>query len=108
ETVRFVEKENLLPTSSALYRMTEPQFMVDHLKDDLALQLYAFKLGYIRDLDRERISKLAVRLNYPVDWSRESALDKHVGELLDRYSLRATQFILEKAGSSPCGTKRSC
>ena len=97
ETGRFVEKENLLPTSSALYRMTEPQFMVDHLKDDLALQLYAFKLGYIRDLDRERISKLAVRLNYPVDWSRESALDKHVGELLDRYSLRATQFILEKA-----------
>ena len=28
--------------------MTEPQWMVDHLKDDLALQLYAFKRGYIR------------------------------------------------------------
>ena len=97
ETGRFVEKENLLATPAALYRMTDPQFMVDHLKDDLALQLYAFKLGYIRDLDQERIGKLAARLNYPLDWSRESALKQQVGELLDRYSLRATQFILEKA-----------
>jgi hypothetical protein len=97
ETGRFVEKENLLATISALYRMTDPQFMVDHLKDDLALQLYAFKLGYIRELDQERTSKLAARLNYPLDWSQESARDRQVGELLDRYSLRATQFILEKA-----------
>ncbi len=97
ETGRLVEKENLLATPSALYQMTDPQFMVDHLKDDLALELYAFKLGYIRDLDRERISKLAACLNYPLDWSRESALDQQAGELLDLYSLRATRFILDKA-----------
>ena len=97
ETGRFLEKQNLLPTPSALYRMTDPQFMVDHLKDDLALQLYAFKLGYIRDLDRERVGKLGARLDYPMDWTRESALDHQVGELLDRYSLLATQFILGKA-----------
>jgi len=97
ETGRLVEKENLLATPSVLYQMTDPQFMVDHLKDDLALELYAFKLGYIRDLDREQISKLAACLNYPLDWSRESALDQQVGELLDLYSLRATRFILDKA-----------
>ncbi len=97
ETGHFVEKENLLATPAALYRMTDPQFMVDHLKDDLALQLFAYHLGYIRDLDQERISKLASRLNYPVDWSQESALHQQVGELLDMYSLRATQFILAKA-----------
>jgi hypothetical protein len=96
ETGRFIEKENLLSTPSELYRMTDPQFMVDHLKDDLALQLYAFKLGHIRDLDRERVSKLAARLNYPLDWSRASVLQQQMGELLDRYSLRATQFILGK------------
>ncbi|MGA2631097.1 MAG: hypothetical protein ABSG54_12895 [Terriglobia bacterium] len=97
KTGRFVEKENLLATTSALYRMTDPQFMVDHLKDDLALQLYAFKLGYIRELDQGRTSKLAALLNYPLDWSQESARDQQVGELLDRYSLQATQFILDKA-----------
>jgi len=96
ETGRFVEKASLLSTPSALYRMTDPQFMVDHLKDDLALQLYAFKLGYIRVLDRQPLTKLAARLNYSLDWSREAALDQQVSELLDRYSLRATQFILGK------------
>jgi hypothetical protein len=93
---QWVEKENLLSTPEALYHMTDPQFMVENLKDDLALRLYAFKLGYIGDLDREQTSKLAARLEYPLDWSRESALGQQVGELLDRYSLRATRYILDK------------
>ena len=96
QTGHFVEKENLLPTREALYQMTDPQRMVDLLKDDLALQLMAFKLGLIRDLDRQPISDLAARLEYRLDWSRESDLQKQAAELLDRYSLRATQFVLEK------------
>ena len=52
ETGRFVERENLLPTADSLRHMTEPQWMVDHLKDDLALELLAYKLGFIRELDR--------------------------------------------------------
>jgi hypothetical protein len=97
ETGSLVEKENLLSTPSALYQMADPQFMVDHLKDDMALELYAFKLGYIGDLNRERIGKLSACLNYPLDWNRASGLDQQVGELLDLYSLRATRFILGKA-----------
>ncbi|MGO9241990.1 MAG: hypothetical protein ACLQBJ_14395 [Bryobacteraceae bacterium] len=97
ETGHLVEKENLLSTPSALYQMTDPQFMVDHLKDDLALELFAFRLGYIRDLDQQRVSKLAACLNYPLDWSRESALNQQLGKLLDLYSLRATRFILGRA-----------
>ncbi len=97
QTGRFVEKDNLLPTRQSLYHMTDPQWMVDHLKDDLALQLYAFSSGHIRDLDREPIDKLAARLEFPIDWSRESALQSQARGLLDRYSLRATQYILEKA-----------
>jgi len=62
------------------------------------LQLSAWKAGLIRDVDRKSISELAARLGYPVDWSRESDLPTQAGELLDRYSLRATQFVLEKAG----------
>ncbi|MGA2986251.1 MAG: hypothetical protein ABSG32_20795 [Terriglobia bacterium] len=97
ETGRFMEKENLLATPSALYGMTDPQFMVDHLKGDQALQLYAYKLGYIGDLDQEQTSKLAARLNYPLDLSQGSPSQQKVGELLDKYSLQSTQFILEKA-----------
>jgi hypothetical protein len=96
-TGRFIEKDSLLPTRESLYQMTDPQRMVDLLKDDLALQLYAFKLGHIRELDRGPADKLAARLEFPVDWSRERDLRAQAGELLDRYSLRATRFILEKA-----------
>lgn len=96
-TGRFVEGENRLPTRDALYQMTDPQRMVDLLKDDLALQLFAFKLGLIRDLDREAAGALAARLEYPLDLSGEADLPSQAGELLDRYSLQATLFVLEKA-----------
>jgi hypothetical protein len=95
-TGQFVERENLLPTREALYQMTDPQRMVDLLQDDLALQLFAFKLGLIRDLDRQPIRKLAACLNFPIDWSQEATLRSQADQLLDRYSLRATRFVLEK------------
>ena len=50
--------------------------MVEHLKDDLALQLFAFKLGYIRDLDRKRIDKLAARLEFPMDWDERRPCER--------------------------------
>lgn len=96
-TGRFVERENRLPTRDALYEMTDPQRMVDLLKDDLPLQLFAFKLGLIRDLDQEAAGALAARLQYPLDLSGEADLRSQAGELLDRYSLQATLFVLEKA-----------
>jgi hypothetical protein len=97
ETGRLVEKENLLPTPESLYRMCDPDWMVEHLKDDLALQLFAFKLGYIRDLDRQTIDRLAARLDYRMNWDDRASLRSQAGGLLDRYSLRATRLVLEKA-----------
>jgi len=58
--------------------------MVEHLKDDLALQLFALKQRLIRDLDRKPIGGLAAHLDCSVDWSRESVLPSQAGELLDR------------------------
>jgi hypothetical protein len=97
ETGQFVEAGNPLNTPATLYRMTEPQFMVERLKDDLALQLYAVARGYARGLDRERLNKLVAHLDYRTDWNREEELPRQARQLLDRYSLRATQFVLEKA-----------
>jgi hypothetical protein len=114
ETGRFVEKEQLLPTRQSLYRMTESQWMVEHLKDDLALQLTLYSRGNIRDLDRKRTSKLAEQLGFPFDWSLESQagtvpsrhaergagpmtlMQAQAAALLNRYSQRATIFILDK------------
>jgi hypothetical protein len=96
QTGQFAEKPNLCPSHTALYNMTDPQFMVDHLKDDLALQLLAYKDGNIRDLDEARVRKLAECLNFPVDLSQASTRRQQAGELLDAYSLSATQYILAK------------
>ena len=63
ETGRLVEKENPLSTPSSLYQMTDPQFMVEHLKDDLALQLCRFQAWATSGTwTRRTISKLAARL----------------------------------------------
>jgi hypothetical protein len=94
---RFVEKENLLPTRESLFKMIDPQWMVEHLHDDLALELFVYKQGLIRDLDQKRIDPLAVRLGFSMHWDEPSTLRNQAGRLLDRYSLRATQFVLEKA-----------
>jgi hypothetical protein len=97
ETGQFLEKENMLATTNALYQMADAEWMAAHLRDDLALQLSAYKQGFIRELDRNRVDKLANRLGYAMDWTRESTLSDQAGELLARYSLRSTQFVLEKA-----------
>jgi hypothetical protein len=97
KTGRFLERENLLPTREALYQMTDPQCMVELLKDDLALQLFAYKMDLIRELDRKAVTALAARLDFPFDWTQESTLRLQAGDLLDRYSLRATRWVLEKA-----------
>jgi hypothetical protein len=97
QTGRLVEKENPLNTRESLYRMTEPRFMVERLKDDLALQLYAVVRGYTTELDRDKITQLAAHLGYRMDWSRESEIPRMAQELLDRYSFEATRFSLRKA-----------
>ncbi len=96
-TGQFVERENILNTRESLYNMTHPQWMVDHLKDDMALQLFAYKLGYISSLDKSQIDPLAQALQSPIDWRNETTLREQASILLDKYSLEATQYILLKA-----------
>jgi len=111
DTGHFVEKEQLLPTKESLYHMTDPKWMVDHLESDVALQLAVFRIGGIADLDRATVTRLASRLGFDFDWSLSngeerspnSAKDKQsltpmqmqAQALLDRYSLRATRYILD-------------
>lgn len=61
ESGSFAEAENPLRTPESLYTMCDPQWMLDHLRDDLAMQLavYAGDPGYgrpgrIGELDRPK------------------------------------------------------
>ena len=94
-TGKIVERENRLPTRESLYRMTDAEWTVENLRDDLALQLYAWQKGFVSDLDRERTTRLASLLNAPLDWN--APLTNQISRLLDTYSLRATRFVLDQA-----------
>lgn len=111
ETGRFVEKKNLLSTDQSLYHMTEAPWMREHLRDDLALELEAYRRGWISNLDREQITKLAAKLDFPFDWSLqskpgtvvsrwsdtpESLMQFQAGELLNRYGELATISLLDR------------
>jgi hypothetical protein len=100
-TGQWVEKENLLPTRESLYRMTDADWMYEHLKDDLALQMYVYTQGYTSDINTEAVGKLARRLDLSSAASGSPVKDlrSYVRRVLDQYSLAATKYILAQAGT---------
>lgn len=104
ETGSFVELENPLPTPESLYAMCDPEWMLEHLRDDLALQLAVYagdpdygQPGRIDKLDRPRIERLAEVLDFPFDWGADADQRQQAAGLLNRYGQRATILILDKA-----------
>jgi hypothetical protein len=96
ETGKFEEKKNLLPTPKSLYKMTDPEWMYEALRDDLALQMYLYKNKQINDIAIQQLKKLSKHLKCPVDFDNNS-LHLSVAKLLDKYSFEATKYILIKA-----------
>ena len=62
---KLVDVENLLPTPESLYRMCDPDFMVEALRSDLMLQLSAYCQGMIDDVDLAAARRLAEVLGFP-------------------------------------------
>ena len=96
QTDKLEEKENLLPTPESLYKMTDPDWMYDTLKDDLALQMYLYKNNMISDISIEQLKTLSKHLKCPADLEGDN-LRPSVVKLLDKYSFEATKYILGKA-----------
>jgi len=96
ETGKLVEKENMLPTRQSLYKMTDPDWMYEALKDDLALRMYLYKNNQIREIAVEPLETLSRHLKCPVD-PRDENLRSAVATLLDKYAFAATKYILNKA-----------
>ena len=96
ESGKFEEKENLLATAESLYKMTDPDWMYEALRDDLALQMYLYRNNWISDIPVERLKILSRHLECAVDLDGDS-LHESVATLLDDYSFEATKYILGKA-----------
>ena len=96
ETGKLEEKENLLPTTESLYKMTDPDWMYEALSDDLALQMYLYKNSQISNIAIQQLKTLSKHLKCPVDFDSDS-LRPSVAKLLDKYSFEATKHILVKA-----------
>lgn len=93
---RLVERNSLISSKKELYKMTDPVWMYENLKDDLALQMALYAAGNINDIDMGKLKQLAASLDYPVDLQATSDSRVTVKELLIKYSFASTKFILEK------------
>jgi hypothetical protein len=103
ETGSFVELENPLSTPESLYAMCDPEWMVQHLRDDLATQLAVYagdsdyeEPGMIDELDRPRIERLAEVLDFPFDWGAGADRRRQATMLLNRYGQRAANYTLDQ------------
>jgi len=98
KTGRLEERENLLPTPESVYRMTDPDWTVRALKDDLALNMLLYAGGSVGDLDVEAVRRLAAHLGMDgqgLDGPRPPR--EVVRRVLDRYGFAATKLVLAKA-----------
>ncbi len=98
-TGELEEHENLLPTPEALYRMTDPDFLYESLKDDLMAQLFLYVGSGIDGLDRSRAARLAEILSVPCpDFAqpRERHLEA-VNRLMWEYGFASTRHLVKKA-----------
>jgi hypothetical protein len=97
-TGKIVERENRLPTPASLYRMTDPEWMYQNLKSDLALQMYLFVLRLTHEVDWLALQRLTEWLGLePPDRSTLESTRKSVRRTLDKYGFAATKYILGKA-----------
>ena len=98
-TGKLVERENIISKKEDLYRMTDPDFMVEKLKDDLMVQLQLLSLGSVdSDIDRTGLDKLAEILQVPsLDLSGIDEKSRTVNRLKNKYAFEATKYILKAA-----------
>ncbi len=97
QTGRLEEHENRLPTPDSVYRMTDPEWTVNALKDDLALNMMAYARGSVHDLDMVAVRKLAAYLGFPAEGLNNPQPSRGtVDALLNRYGFAATERILSQ------------
>lgn len=97
ETGRFVERDSLLPTPASLYRMCDPDFMVEALRDDLMVMLYGMERFEVEG-DGARLGRLAQLLGADgIDDSGTEARGASIAALKRAYGFAASRYIVAQA-----------
>lgn len=107
QTGAVSEHPNFLPDAESVAHLGSPEWLRQQYEQDLVAQLMLFgghpaygdtdRGGVIGSIDEDEMSTLAATLDFAEGW--ETATDRAVAarELLDRYSLRASIYVIEKA-----------
>ena len=97
-TGKLVEKKNRISKKEDMYKMSDPEFMYENLKDDLMVQLHLLVKNLVNsDLDLSGLKKLAETLNIrEVDFSNTEKMETTARALKNKYSFEATKYILKK------------
>jgi hypothetical protein len=95
---KLVEKENIISRKEDMYNMTDPDFMVEKLKDDLMVQLHLLSRNMVNEgIDKRGLKKLAeITGAGEVDFSDPGKMRSTAESLRDKYSFLATKYILER------------
>jgi len=96
-TGKLTERKNRISLPENLYQMCDTAWMVENLKDDLALQMFLYKNKEITSIDIDRMRELSSCLKLEVDWDDKEKLYDNVSCLLDQYGFAATRYVLERA-----------
>lgn len=99
DTGKLVEMENRIAVKEDLYKMSDPEFMYDNLKDDLMVQLHLLSADIVNtDVDTKGLKKLAHILKLPeIDFSNSEEMIKTASALKNKYAFEATKHILKKS-----------
>ncbi|MDP7278627.1 MAG: hypothetical protein QGG39_01915 [Candidatus Poribacteria bacterium] len=100
QTGQLREQENQLPTAKSLYRMTDADFMVEALQDDLMLQLCVATDVDPRSLQLERLNRLADIFGLPaLNPNQPGQLVETAQQLKYAYGFAATKYVIDQAFS---------
>lgn len=97
-TGQLVEMQNRIRNKEDVYKMTDPEFMYENLKDDLMVQLQLLSYDMVNaDVDTKGLKKLADILDLPeVDFTNTERMKITATALKNKYSFEATRYILKK------------
>ena len=97
QTGQLTEQENRLPTEDSLYRMTDEDFMVEALQNDLMLQLCVAAYVEPRSLQLEQLNRLADIFGLPVlTPNQPDQLIKTAQKLKYAYGFAATKYVIDQ------------
>jgi hypothetical protein len=97
-TGQLVEMKNRIGNKEDVYKMSDPEFLYENLKDDLMVQLHLLSFNMVNaDVDTKGLRKLADILNLPeVDFFSIENMKRTATALKNKYSFEATNYILKK------------